>query len=46
VLSGEKPPWDAELRFELGPASQQASACIEKDKKKCDNCHQTFKFKN
>jgi len=29
VLSGEKPPWDAELRFELGPASQQASAWRE-----------------
>jgi len=26
VLSGEKPPWGAEPRFELGPAVQQASA--------------------
>jgi hypothetical protein len=26
VLSEEKPPWGAELRFELRPALQQASA--------------------
>jgi hypothetical protein len=26
VLSGEKPPWGAEPRYELGPALQQASA--------------------
>ncbi len=28
ALSGEKPPWDAEPRFELGPAFQQATSAL------------------